>query len=175
MSQFKLLIVDDNPHVVNSLKRALEGEFQVSYCHNEEEAKKEFLKEPDIVLLDINFNESNLHDKTGLHLLEEFLKANPNIPVVMITAYGDIPTAVECMKKGAYDYIPKPPNIEELKERLHRAIQNSQTQKKVQELEERLLKIDPLDMVGISPSIQEVKNLIEKISQDPYVTIMILG
>lgn len=175
MTKPKLLIVDDNVHVLSSLERVLEENFTIWKATAPKDARTLIQKEPDIVLLDINLNERDLKDRTGVVLLQEFLDKYPNLPVVMISAYGDVPTAVQCMHQGAADFIQKPPSMDELSERLNKALTAARTSKMAIQLEERLQQLEPIQLVGSSKPMASIKHLVKKVSQDPYATILIQG
>ena len=176
MAKQKLLIVDDNPHVVRSLERILEKYFAVEKALNSEKARSLFLRGVDIVLLDINLGEGGEHhQREGIALLEEFLEIKPHVPIVMISAYGDLATAVDCMRRGAADFISKPPNPEELVERLQRTLRNSQAVEKARHLENQLQKIAPIQLIGKSRAIQEIRQFVREVAKDPYATVFIFG
>ena len=108
----------------------------------------------------------------GIEILAYVKKNNPDIPVIMISGHGDLDLAVDCMKKGAYDYISKPPDLN----RLLTTVRNALDRKKLI-LENRLLKkriISDFQMIGSSKPIAEIKSLIEKVS-DTNAKILING
>jgi DNA-binding NtrC family response regulator len=113
--------------------------------------------------------------RAGVELLQEFKSSKPEMPVVMISAFGDIEMAVECMHLGASDFIKKPADISELRQRLHRAMENARVFRQAVQLEERLEQLDPADLVGNSPPMQEVKRLVQMVAQDGYATVLITG
>lgn len=107
----EILIVDDEDMIRWTLRESLESEgYQVSDFATGQEFLEYFQKQGgDIVLLDIR-----LPDASGLDILVEIMHLAPDVPVVMMTAYGDIETAVTAMKRGAYDYLSKPYNLAEV-------------------------------------------------------------
>ena len=106
-----VLIVDDEIGARESLKMILKNDYEVSLARNAEEA---FFKikehSPDVILLDIL-----LPDLDGLKVLERIKQNDPDMVVIMITATNTVNTAVEAMGLGAYDYVTKPFDIDELR------------------------------------------------------------
>lgn len=120
----KLLIIDDNAAVLRSLNLVLNGVFDQVVTMNNPQLLPALLSNNDVdtVLLDMNFNAHKLDGSEGLLWLE-LIKNRDNPPaVVMITAFGDVPLAVEAMKRGAEDFITKPWDNDELIEKLHKAV-----------------------------------------------------
>ena len=106
-----VLIVDDEIGVRESLKIILNKDYEVSLARNAEEAFSKIKEHsPDVILLDIT-----LPDLDGLKVLERIKRNDPNIIVIMITGAETVNTAVEAMKLGAYDYVTKPFDIDQLR------------------------------------------------------------
>ena len=107
----KLLVIDDEEYIGWVIKKAFEvTEEKVSLCFDGKSGLLEIQKENyDLVFLDLR-----LPDIDGMDLLLELKKLQPNLSVIIITAHGSIDTAIECMKRGAFDYITKPFDIDEL-------------------------------------------------------------
>ena len=170
-----LLIVDDDESLLSSLSRALSDDFDVLEASSPEAAAAGFRREPDLVLLDIRFERESDGDRVGIRLLEEFLAARAATPIVMMSAYGDVETAVECMRLGAADFVKKPINITEIRQRLLGAVEHTKVLRRAAGLEERLQQIDPAELVGESPQMEEVKRLIGMVAEDGYATVLITG
>src|SRR3712207_2462095 len=113
----KILLVDDDSAFLASTERVLNRDFEVLRATDREGALKCLREQPDIVLLDIRLDESDGENKGGMELLCEILLLQSQLPVVMFSAYGSVETAVECMRRGAADFIQKPANIGELRQR----------------------------------------------------------
>ena len=108
----KILIIDDDDLVSRSLKKVLiKLDYEMDTCLEGEKAidKVDFFG-PDMILLDIYLTTHN-----GLDILKELQKKYLHIPVIMITGYSDVKIAVEAMKLGAYDFLLKPIDLEQLK------------------------------------------------------------
>ncbi|MDE6689148.1 MAG: response regulator [Prevotella sp.] len=120
----KLLIIDDNVAVLRSLKLVLNDVFDQVVTMSNPQLLPALLSNNDVdaVLLDMNFNAQKLDGSEGLLWLELIKKRDNPPAVVMITAFGDVPLAVEAMKRGAEDFITKPWDNDELIEKLHKAI-----------------------------------------------------
>lgn len=120
----KLLIIDDNEAVLRSLKLVFAGVFDHVVAVNNPRLLPALLRagDTDAVLLDMNFDARKLDGSEGLFWLER-IKEMDNAPaVVLITAFGDVPVAVEAMKRGAEDFVTKPWDNGELIAKLHQAV-----------------------------------------------------
>ena len=124
LCSMKLLIIDDNVAVLRSLKLVLNDVFDQVVTMSNPQLLPALLSNNDVdaVLLDMNFNAQKLDGSEGLLWLELIKKRDNPPAVVMITAFGDVPLAVEAMKRGAEDFITKPWDNDELIEKLHKAI-----------------------------------------------------
>lgn len=176
-----LLIVDDDTAFLGALERALRRDFVIVTASTEASALEAFSSGPDIVLLDIRLNESDEQNRSGVELLKRFLETQPSIPVVMTSAYGDIETAVECMRFGATDFIQKSDffqksaGLSELRQRLKTALEHARLSRQVEHLEEQLGRLQSDELVGQAPQFQQIKQLIQVVAQDGYVTVLIRG
>ncbi len=170
-----LLIVDDDEQLLASLQRVLADDFKVMLAPEPTAAAVAFDKEPDLVLLDVRFEDVPDGDKEGIRLLRLFLERSPRVPIVMMSAYGDVETAVECMRFGAADFVKKPIDIKEIRQRLRASLERNRVLRRAARLEERLQQIDPAELVGDSPQMLELKRLIRMVAQDGYATVLITG
>jgi len=107
----RILIVDDDPHFLRVMARILLGEnFQVTAAAGTREAIEHLRTEPfDLVISDLR-----MPDCDGLHLLQEVRRAGNEVPVIILTAYGEVDTYLEAMNAGATEYLNKPIKSEEL-------------------------------------------------------------
>lgn len=171
----KLLIVDDDKRFLASVERALRRDFAVLTASDPSAATKALNEEPEIILLDIRLDATNDQDKGGVQLLRQILDTYQDVPVVMTSAFGDVETAVECMRLGAADFVQKSAGISELRQRLKGALEHAQLSRKVAQLEEHIRQLEPTDLVGESPQIQRIKHLTQMVAQDGYITVLIRG
>ena len=172
----RLLIVEDDLEYRHALEQALAQEFSVSSASCLEEAHRRLGANLDLVLLDVRLTEEEKGGKEGLVLLEAIQQILPQVPVVMMTAYGDIDLAVEAMKLGATDFVQKARvDIREFRKVLRNALERSRLVRRVAELEEEMQRLEPWEMVGDHPSIQEVRKLVEMVANDGYSTVLIRG
>src|SRR6188508_1528503 len=115
-----LLIVDDEKATRDGLRAALEDSFDVYIAASSAEAKAVLDREHvDLVLTDLR-----LGGEDGMALIDEVLKRSPQPVVIMMTAYGSVDAAVEAMRRGAYDFVTKPLNLEELDLLIKRALRS---------------------------------------------------
>ncbi|MCL6477822.1 MAG: sigma-54 dependent transcriptional regulator [Peptococcaceae bacterium] len=118
MKRSHILVVDDEPHMIWLLRETFGEDFEVLGARNQTEAMTVMAEhQVDLVLLDLR-----LQKEDGLAVLKEIKQFSPAVPVIVITAYASVPTAVEAMKRGAYDYITKPFDLEELRNLIRRAL-----------------------------------------------------
>ncbi|MDQ7052310.1 MAG: response regulator [candidate division KSB1 bacterium] len=120
----RLLIVDDDKPLLQSWQRALSRDFDMLVAANASEARELFQRKPDLALIDIRLDEADPNNRDGVELLETFLALRPDIPIVMTSAYGDIDIAVQCMRRGAFDFFKKPSDLKEIRQRLFSALQH---------------------------------------------------
>ncbi|MFN3477694.1 MAG: sigma-54-dependent transcriptional regulator, partial [Candidatus Methylomirabilales bacterium] len=168
----RILIVDDEESIRFTLKKALEGEgYGVILAKDGEEGVRMALEASvDLALLDVR-----LPRLDGLAALTKIKERRPSLPVIMMTAYGTLPIAIEAMKRGAYDYITKPFDVEELSLLVGRAFEVQALVEEVSRLRENLQgQFDFGGVVGQSQGMQEVFKLIGKVAGSD-VTVLLLG
>jgi DNA-binding NtrC family response regulator len=165
-----LLVVDDEPAARYALRRAFEALYRVAEAGNTAEAR-DFLAagRPDIVLLDYN-----LPGEDGMVLLRE-LSASPDSPaVIMITAHGSERVAVEAMKAGAYDYLAKPYDLDELRLVVARALERQELRGEVLDLRERLAAEGQFGrMAGASAAMRELFVTADRVAQTDIPVLLI--
>ena len=155
-----ILIIDDEDDIRDLIAGILEDEgFETRQAHDADSGLNEIARRrPSLVFLDIWMQGSRLD---GLQLLDVFQTQHPDMPVVMISGHGNVETAVSAIRRGAYDYIEKPFKIDRLLLITQRAMEAARLKTEVADLRERSTnKI--VEMVGSSPSLQQVKGVIEK-------------
>jgi two-component system nitrogen regulation response regulator NtrX len=155
-----VLIIDDERAIRNTLREILEYEkFKVDDAQDGKEALIKFKKNLyDLVLCDIKMPGG----MDGLELLQQFRELNPDVPVVMISGHGTIETAVESVKKGAYDFIQKPLDLNRLLLTIRNAIEKSELVQETKQLRKKIVK--SAEMIGKSPAIRQILEIIEKVA-----------
>jgi len=156
-----ILIIDDERPIRATLKDILEYEkIKVSEAETGAKGVDLFQKnEFDAVLCDIK-----MPGMERMEVLEKLQQINPDVPVIMISGHGTIDTAVELLKKGAYDYISKPPDLNRLLVAVRNAIDRKDLVKETRTLKRRISDKSASPIIGMSGSITEVKNIIEKVA-----------
>jgi DNA-binding NtrC family response regulator len=166
-----VLIVDDEKHTREGLQQALADNYDVSVAANADEAFNLMDAQPfDVVLTDLR-----MPGKSGLKVIDRAL-ALPNQPaVLMMTAYGNIETAVEAMKRGAVDFLTKPVNIERLEVLIQRALKTKTLEVEVKQLHERLDEKFSFDhIIGHSAKLKAVVDRVRLVAPSK-ATILIEG
>lgn len=166
-----LLIVDDERSTRDGLRSALEEEFDVYTASGTAEALAILKSEPIQLLL----TDLRLGGESGMDLLDAAL-ALPEPPVaVMMTAYGSVDTAVEAMRRGAWHFVTKPLNLDEVEMLLKRALRNRTLETENKQLTQQVKKSHKLDrLIGKSPEIQRVSELIQQVAPT-RATVLIEG
>jgi two-component system response regulator AtoC len=168
-----ILVVDDEHLIRWSLEQQLRREgYSVLLAENGAEALRKAQGEcPDLVLLDIR-----LPDADGLAILERLRDSAPDVLTIMITAHGGVESAVRAMKLGAYDYIIKPFDPEELKLTIKKALETRALRREVARLYAQQREGAGLNaIVGESLPVQEIKGLIQRIAQSDATTVLLEG
>ncbi|MDX9708059.1 MAG: sigma-54 dependent transcriptional regulator [Trichloromonas sp.] len=173
MRQQKILVVDDEHLIRWSLEQNLKKQgYEVVTAATGEDALK-LIKDdvPDLMLLDIQ-----LPGIDGLAVLERVKEMEEEIIVIMVTALGVLETAVKAMRMGAYDYINKPFNLDELAIVIKKALENSELRREVAHLRsEQSRKYGSGSIIGRSRHMQNVLTMVEKVARSDAGTILIQG
>lgn len=170
-SKPNLLIVDDERHTRDGLRRALEDSFETYVAADLASALSTLEAETiDLVLTDLKLGTDN-----GMELLEK-CKAMRHPPIcIMMTAYGSVDTAVQAMRRGAYDYVTKPLDIEKLEMLLLRAVKSRRVEVENRELREQLDKRFGLEqIIGQSGRMGEIFDLVRQVA-DSRATVLVEG
>lgn len=165
----RVLIVDDEKSIRETLIEILEYEkYTVDQAGDGKEGWAMLEKNSyDVVLCDIKMPKMD-----GLQLLEKVMAEGQNVPFVMISAHGTIETAVEATKKGAYDFIQKPPDLNRLLITLRNALDKTELVQETKKLRKKVKKA--YDIIGESKAIAEIKETIEKVAPTD-ARVMIMG
>jgi two-component system response regulator AtoC len=166
-----ILIVDDEKHTREGLRQSLEEEFDVYTASNIDEA----LNVLDADRVDLVLTDLRLGGEDGMALIEKVLqRARPPICILM-TAYGSIATAVEAMRKGAYDFVTKPINLDELGMKIRRAINGQRLEQENQQLRQQVEQRFGLEnLIGESPAMHRILDTIRQVAPT-RATVLILG
>jgi len=166
-----VLVVDDEVGARESLKMILKNDYEVFSAKDAEEAFQQIKKHsPDVILLDII-----LPDLDGLKVLERIKQNEPDMVVIMITATKTVKTAVEAMKLGAYDYVTKPFDIDELRLIISRSLSTKALEQEVKYRREEMDKdFDFRNIIGKSKSMKDIFKVVKQIA-DSKSTALIMG
>lgn len=160
MSSKKILVADDDSNLLELIRMRLESaNYDVATALNENEAIEEVKKEA----FDLSIIDLRLVRRDGISLMEELHLINPDMPVIILTAHGSIESAVEAMKKGAFDYLTKPFNPQELLLQVERAMENRRLTSEVKRLEGLLQ--ERYDFENIVAKSQKMQRVLEQISR----------
>ncbi len=166
-----LLIVDDERSTREGLRSALEDEFDVYTAATVKEAMAILKSEPiELLLTDLR-----LGGESGMDLLEQALALSEPPTALMMTAYGSVDTAVEAMRRGAWHFVTKPLNLDEVEMLLKRALRNKTLEVENRVLTQQVRKSNELGrLIGKSPEIQRVGEMIQQIAS-AKATVLIEG
>jgi len=174
----KILVIEDEAAISNVIKNILLDEdknYEVDLAADGEEGLAKIAENDyDLVITDIK-----MPKKDGVQVLVEALESNPDLPFVMISGHGDIDTAVDCIKKGAFDYISKPPDLNRFLSTVRNALDKKVliTQNRELTTENKALKrkvAKQYEMVGDSDVLNNIRNIIDKVA-DTDARILITG
>lgn len=171
MVKAKVLVIDDEEEMLENYSRIIRRIGHECILEKDSSRAIEGLKklEPDIVLTDLK-----MPGKNGMEVLASSLGVNPGVPVILITAFADIPTAVESVKGGAFDFISKPFSSEQLGLVLERALRQKRLFDENKKLKEQLKNDSVQGIVGKSHAIQEICSVIRRVSETD-ANILITG
>jgi len=157
----KVLIIDDERPIRSTLREILEYEkIKVEEAEDGKKGIELVMKDDfDVVLCDIK-----MPGLDGIEVLERIQAIKPDIPVIMISGHGTIDTAVDSLKKGAYDYIPKPPDLNRLLVSVRNALDRKVLVKETKALKKKAGERTASPIIGSSAEILEVKSVIEKVA-----------
>lgn len=171
-----ILIVDDDEDILFSARVWLKKFFTEVSCLSQPKNILKFLSEQqvDTVLLDMNFRKGFENGQDGLYWMQEIKTLEPQLPIILMTAYGEVELAVEALKNGASDFILKPWNNEKLYASVNLAVDVSRKNKKLNQWENINIKTNQYQLETQSPAMQEVMNQIERVSATD-ANVLLLG
>jgi DNA-binding NtrC family response regulator len=154
-----ILIIDDEKAIRKTLTEILSYEgYKIEEAGDGEDGLRRFREKTfDVVLCDIKMPKID-----GIEFLDKVRELNPDVPVIMISGHGTIETAVEAVKKGAYDYIAKPPDLNRLLITIRNAMDKNNLVAETKVLKRKVSKVE--DMIGESHPIQKIRETIEKVA-----------
>lgn len=154
----KVLIIDDEKAIRNALRDILEFEkYEVKEAADGADGIRLATEGGfDLVLCDIKMPKVD-----GMEVLSKLQELHPDLPVVMITGHGTIDTAVEALKKGAYDFISKPPDLNRLLVTVRNALDRTTLVKETKSLRRKVSKVR--EMIGNSPELQQIRQLVDRV------------
>ena len=155
----RILIIDDEPAIRRALTESLEYEkYQVESAVDGKAGLKRILDESfDVVMLDIKMPKMD-----GMEVLEKAIKEQPDLPIIMISGHGTLETAVEAVKKGAFDYIDKPLDLNRVLITIRNALEKSDLVTETKVLKRKVTKTH--DIIGESQGIAKIKETIERVA-----------
>ncbi len=155
----KILIIDDERAIRKTLNEILTYEgFKIDEAVDGEEGWKLFNeKQFDVVLCDIKMPKMD-----GIEFLVKASEVNPDVPIIMISGHGTIETAVDAVKKGAFDYIAKPPDLNRMLITIRNAMDKNTLSKETRVLKRKISRVQ--EMIGASDAIARIKETIEKVA-----------
>jgi DNA-binding NtrC family response regulator len=166
--KIRVLVADDQPHVLEAVDLLLSPQSIAVDCVRSPQLLMEALGESDydVLLIDLNYTRDTTSGQEGLDLLGRIREFDPRLPVIVMTAWGNINLAVESIKRGARDFIQKPWENERLLSliRVHAELHQALRRARQLELENRLLRAEGMpDFVASAPSMQPVLELISQV------------
>jgi two-component system response regulator HydG len=168
----RILVVDDDLRMCELLEARLKKRgYAVAWRTSAAEALDALgSSESDVVVTDVNMRGMN-----GLELCERIVTNHPDVPVIVITAFGSLETAVGAIRVGAYDFVTKPLKIEELRLAVERALQHRELKQEVKRLRRVVEEGQGFsELLGRSPAIKGVQELVERVA-DSEVSVLITG
>lgn len=164
MKRGKIVALDDNNNVLSALRLLFRAYFEevtlISYPFDLLETIRQ--KDPDILLLDMNFKAGINNGNEGLYWLSEVKKRYPNLPVVLFTAYADVDLAVEALKRGASDFVVKPWDNQRLIDSLYQAMDASGGVQMRKDTKSAIA--FPKISLGKSPAMQHIVEVLRKVA-----------
>ncbi len=154
-----ILLIDDERAIRKTLSDILSFEgYKIKEASDGEEGLKLFQEKTyDAVLCDIKMPKMD-----GIEFLDKATSINPDVPIIMVSGHGNIETAVDAVKKGAFDYISKPPDLNRMLITIRNAMDKNKLSKETRVLRKKISRVQ--DMIGESEGITRIKDTIEKVA-----------
>jgi two-component system response regulator AtoC len=169
----KILIVDDEANIHYSFQKILPDNYSLLSAHSAEEGI-EFLKKeiPDLIVMDVK-----LPGMSGLEALKLIKNIDARIPVIMMTAFGTVDTAITAMKYGAYEYLIKPFDVDKMRKVIEKALESSDLMRRSVYVASKLTHVKDIKgdvIIGSSEAMQEIYKLIGQVAEQD-ITVLICG
>jgi len=167
----KILIIDDETSILESLEMFLAEKGHIIFKADRGKSGRSIFQEkkPEIVILDIR-----LPDDNGLEMLKQMVKADYLVKVIMITAFMDMESTIKAMKQGAFDYIHKPLDVDEIEKSIESALNILAVEKETPSFQEPLDEKNPWVIIGKSQKMREIFKTIGLLCQN-QATVLIQG
>jgi DNA-binding NtrC family response regulator len=177
----KILICDDQPEILDAIKLVCSSEgMQCSTVNSPDAVLPKLAEEEfDLLLMDMNYHQERTGGQEGLNLLRSVNQSDPSLPIVVMTAWGSIPLAVQAVQLGAKDFLQKPWENERLLSIVRNQIELRAALKGKERLEAensvlRSAQASTSEFVALSPGMQEVKRIVEQVAPSD-ANILITG
>lgn len=171
-NEIPIMVIDDEESILGFLNKALRREGYAVHCYSDSRVAMAKLPSinPKVVITDIVMTPMD-----GLRVLEEVRRFNWEINVILITAYASLESAISAVRGGAFDYLTKPFELNELLQCVKRALSEKRLQTESPEIERKTQSIYQLsNLIGLGPKIQEIYSLLEKVAKTES-TVMLIG
>ena len=154
-----IILIDDEKSIRNVLRDILQHEgYRIEEAADGEQGLQKLAAQPfDLVLCDIKMPKMD-----GLEVLQQIMQLQPDVPVIMISGHGTIETAVDAVKKGAFDFIAKPPDLNRLLITIRNALDKNTLVKETRVLKKKVQRVQ--EIIGNSTGIAKIKSTIEKVA-----------
>ena len=157
----RILLIEDEEAIRRVLRKILLEEDDSNDIHEAADGKQAIEVFGDGAW-DLVFCDIKMPHMDGVEVLERMMAINSEVPVIMISGHGDINTAVDCLKKGAFDYLPKPPDLNRLLSTVRHALEKKTLVQEVKTLKKKVSK--KYTMIGEGAEMMELRGLIEKVA-----------
>ena len=160
----KIVIIDDEPSILQLMSKLCRGlgHEVFSVTTGSEGLQTISSESPDLLIVDLKIG-----DMSGIEIIEQCSKNNPGMPIIMVTGFGSVETAVEAMRQGAFDYLTKPFELDDLQRTVNRALKISSPEESKKTQTPESAKIRPSrQLIGNSPEVKEILRVVEKIADN---------
>lgn len=165
-----LLVDDDEAHRLMLMTMLEEWHYRVEEAEDGQKALDFIRKDPvDLVLMDMRMPKMD-----GIEATREIIRYNPAIPIIIMTAYSSIPSAVEALKSGAFDYLTKPLDFDALRLVMERALEHTHLQRENEELRQQLARLQVPEMLGRSPRMLQLLETVALVAPTE-ATVLVTG